>query len=222
MKTPKTLIFAAASFALVGISNAKLVMGEAQFNSGNVLPSPIVAVSNDLLETSVASVVGEKIPEVRNGSTGTAYETSGTTPAVVYDIELTTYTLDTSVNTFGYDISEILLFSGWSDDRAGQDYTISYSVVGSADFVTLGTQVTEAATNGSLVTRTYDDGAGNIATGVDQIRFQFHNYNATATVFREFDVIGVAAIPEPGSYALLAGLAGLTGLVSVMARRRRS
>jgi hypothetical protein len=39
------------------IAHAQTITTTAQFNSGNVLPSPITAVSGDLLETSIASAV---------------------------------------------------------------------------------------------------------------------------------------------------------------------
>ena len=52
--------------------NLAPVIGEQQFNSGNVLPSPIVPLRGDLLETSVATATGENASaNLRNGSTGT-------------------------------------------------------------------------------------------------------------------------------------------------------
>lgn len=187
------------------VLKSNLQIGQEQFNSGNVAPSPITAVSNDLLQTNLASVTGENgSPLVRNGSTGAAHENSGSNPAQVWGQATTTYNLDVSVNTFGYDISEIRLFSGWTDARAGQSYELFYSLVDDAAFTSLGT-ISALVSNGSLLTRTYNLDATAFLTGVDAIRFvQIDNGTAgTGTVFREFDVIGVASIPEPGTFTML-------------------
>jgi hypothetical protein len=196
------------------------VVTAVQFNSGDVLPSPIIAVSTDLLQTSLSSVTGEVANQnLRNGTTGTAYENTVGNLANIsvtngYD---TTYELDISTNTYGYDIITINLFSGWIDDRASQQYTISYSLVGSATFATL-TGVQSLQGNGSLLTSTYDDTSAPLLTGVDAVRFTFvypNNEFGRAPVYREIDVIGTATIPEP-SAAILGGL----GMLCLLRRRR--
>jgi hypothetical protein len=200
---------------------AALIIGQSQFNAGNVLPSPITAVSGDLLETSVSSFSGENASAlVRNGTTGTAHNTTAPNPAIVWGQGTTTYNFDVTTNTLGYDIAEIRLFSGWNDGRAGQSYNIEYSLIGNPSFLLLGV-VSDLRTDGSLLTRTYDNGGGFILSGVDAIRFnQINNGLAgTGTVFREFDILGSASVPEPASIAIWIVLA--LGIVSCACRRAR-
>lgn len=177
-------------------ARAELVVGQTQINNGNVLPSPITAVAGDLLEASLSSSTGENATAaIRNGSTGTAQENSGTNPASVWNNGTTTYFLNTTARPNGYDIQEIRLFSGWTD-RASQSYRIFYSVVGDASFQQLGGDVIAnvGTTTASVMTRTYDTTGASILSGVDAIRFEFYDGPAAldgpGTVYREFDVTG--------------------------------
>lgn len=222
-------IHAVAGFALATAMSAPamavLVVGSPQVNPGNVLPSPVTAVNNDLLQTSLLSVVGEGPGNVRNGTTGTASENAGANPASVWGQTTTTYTLNTVTATLGYNITAINVFSGWNDTRADQSYRLFYSLVGSAAFIQLGGDIIAGAgtnTNpSSTLTRTFDTTGAAILSGVDEIRFvQFDgpaSFDGTGTVYREFDVIGSATtIPEPATAAL-----GLLALGGLMLRRRK-
>ncbi|MDA3925277.1 MAG: hypothetical protein PF904_11335 [Kiritimatiellae bacterium] len=188
------------------LSDGILMVGAEQFNSGNVSPSPLTPASGDLLETSVASVTGENSGAyVRNGSTGTAYETGGSNPAVLWARTNTVYTLDITEAKAGYDISEIRLFSGWNDSRAGQSYRIEMLAVGDTNFVELGT-VNWLVSAGALLTRTYRTGGLPVATNVVAVRFtQIDDGDAGAgTVFREFDVLGYpSTLPPPRGTVIL-------------------
>lgn len=214
-------VVVARELDIEGVANT-LVVGEAQINSGNVAPSPITAVSGDLLETSVASVTGENAgANVRNGTTGTAGENSGTNPATAWGQTTTTYNLDLTGAGGGYEIFDINVFSGWNDSRSAQSYQIFYSLVGESDFIQLGGDII-AGTNAqeSVLTRTYNADGSAVLYGVDAIRFVQINgpllHDGTGTVYREFDVIG-KAIPAPA--ALPAGLA-LLGFAAMRRRRR--
>lgn len=220
---------ALTAIALVTIMSAPamavLVVGSPQVNLGDVLPSPITAVSNDLLQTSLLSVIGEGPGNVRNGTTGTSSENNGTNPASIWGQTTTTYTLNTVTSALGYNITAINIFSGWNDDRADQSYRIFYSLVGSAAFIQLGGDITAGPAGnvqGSTLTRTFDTTGAAILTGVDEIRFvQFDGpaqFDGTGTVYREFDVIGsatAATVPEPTTAVM-----GFLALAALATRRR--
>lgn len=213
-----TLLLLVISHIMTSHSYAELILGEEQFNAGELGPAPISAIAGDLLETSVATFSGvNEAALVFNGTTGIANDTTTDNPAKVWGQTRTTITFITSVNTKGYDIKEIRLFSGWDAERTDQDYKISYSVVGDDNFV----ELTDSANNpsithntdwGLLLTRTYDSAGEFILTEVDQLRFDF-NYDGT--VYREFDVIGSASpVPEVSNSALIVGVICLTSLLS--------
>lgn len=143
-----------------------------------------------------------------------------------------TITLDTSVNTLGYDITGITTYAGHNENGsalANQQYLLEYSLVGDASFTSLGVQThapfnnadTDAAAATQLI---LTDDTGTIASGVDAIRLTFQDHGFTngnaaidGTVYREVDVFGSAtAVPEPSSAALL----GLGGLALILRRKR--
>ena len=191
-----------------------LVIGGQQFNTGDVPPAPIVALSGDLLESNVATATGEKTTaNLRNGTTGTAGEATTTNPSVVFTNPSVTYDLDLAASPQGYNIQEIRLFSGWTDARAGQSYSISYSLAGDPATFTLFGTVSALRTNGSLLTRTYDLTGANLLTGVAAIRFtMINNGNAgTGTVFREFDVIGTTMGGTSADYTAWKNFYSLSG-----------
>jgi len=204
---PGTAVFSATdvtdgNLALTQTAAVKfgtVVVGAQQFSAGDVLPSPIIAVSNDLLETSVSSVTGEIAGQKpRNGTTGTALENSTQDPAAT-ELSTLTYNLNLTAAPRGYDITEIRLFSGWSDGRAGQSYRISYSLAETpATFVDVGTVSALTTATGSLLTRTYDLTGAKILKGVAGLRFTMidNGYAGSGTVFREFDVLGVKTPPK--------------------------
>ncbi len=95
------------------------------------------------------------------------------------------------------------------------------------DAVTFGSTTTFALTiNGYGANFNYDlNVGGNIASGLTFVQDGVLNYfdklrfvNSSLATGSTFEFDNVVVIPEPGTYALLAGL---TGLVFVMLRRRR-
>jgi len=205
--TPGTAVFSATdvtdgNIALTQTATVNfgtVVVGEQQFSAGDVLPSPIIAVNNDLLQTSLSSVTGEVANQKpRNGTTGTAMENS-TQDTAATQLAMVTYNLNLTAAPRGYDITEIRLFSGWDGGRAGQSYRISYSLAGTpATFIDMGTVSALTAAKGSMLTRTYDRTGATILKGVAGLRFTMidNGYAGSGTVFREFDVLGVETPPK--------------------------
>ncbi len=123
-----------------------------------------------------------------------------------------TATLDTSVNSFGYEITEIRSYAGWDQNGsklANQKYELLVRKVGDAGWTSLGTltyapfnnaDTAEAAATKMVLTATN----GVIATGVEAVRFVvmnpgFNNGALTVdgTVYYEFDVIGSPLLAPP-------------------------
>jgi hypothetical protein len=166
---------------------------------------------------------GQPNPVLTNGSAGgisTAaanYSTSlvfeGGAGVNVANHWSVTYDLDLTGASLGFDLTEINTFSGWSD-RAGQVYNVYYSVVGSGTYSLLTSVSEQTALNGSRKVA-ITDGTGILASGVDSIRFEMNSGSANGHVYREIDVMGVAAVPEPS-----AALLGSLGLLALIRRRR--
>jgi len=174
--------------------------------------------------------------------------TAGTyvsSPPLSYTLNIV---FDTSVNTLGYDITQIQSFAAAGDRRKMQYIDISYSQVGSGTFTSFDGLLVDGTTDptssapstatnslnsdaeGNSWIVAYDDGGGAIATGVDEIRVDVYlprenngtdaapSWREAATGLREIDVIGTAAVPEPGAAAALFGIGALA---FVCCRRRK-
>lgn len=140
-----------------------------------------------------------------------------------YATPFAVYTLDLSVNTYGYDITSIQSFAGWTGERIWQSVEIKYALVGEAitsDLShTLGTftykpdGLDNANWNASKLT--IEDNFGAVMlTGVSaiQINFVTNGYDGgdagktNYTAYKEISVVGTASVPEP-STVLLTGVA---------------
>ena len=120
-----------------------------------------------------------------------------------------TFTLDTSVNTAGYDIGSISTISSWNDTRTNQAYTVQYTTVGNPTLQTLGAYSYQPGQGGGdNATRITLSNVG--LTGVKSLSFTIDNVQG---VYREIDVF---AVPEPASIASLLAAGSL-----MMMRRRR-
>jgi len=136
-----------------------------------------------------------------------------------------TFTLNTSVNTGGYNLTSINSIYGWQDwqSLSDQDYTISYTTVTDSTFTVLDTvaynpfdPALDNSQNGTHANAT-DVTLTQLGTitGVNAIRFSFTPYFGPSSVeqggqmIREIDVFGTPSeVPEPSTYAMvLAGLA---------------
>ena len=118
-----------------------------------------------------------------------------------------TYTLDTTINTLGYDINTIQTIHGWRNNsgfQKNQNYTVEVSSVGSTSFTNVATVAFEpfsnASTAGSSRVNISETSTGVLATGVDEIRFtytvQADPGAQPSPTIREVDVFGTATVPQ--------------------------
>lgn len=211
MKRKKSLILALTLATGITYCQAAVIYTSATDASATA------SVATDLLQTNLDLTDWQVNNNINNGTTGANGDNDGVNPAnVVAGGSVYTFFLDVTTNTLGYDISQVDVFTGWIDNRAGQTYTVAFSTVGSATFTDV-LSVSESATATSLVTHVMDDGAALLGTGVDAIRFTIGATDGTEDVYREVDVIGSAtAVPEPSSAALF----GIGGLALILRRRK--
>ncbi|PZP33296.1 MAG: hypothetical protein DI603_07940 [Roseateles depolymerans] len=189
--------------------------------------TPFAVSGIDLLQTSLAGapvVVGQFTgygtggeAVLRDGNAGGAQATDYTGTALVVSDSTVTYTLDLGVSPQGYNITAIETFGAWDDGRDQQQISISYATVADPEaFITLTAYGFDPIGDFSRVRVTPGSGDAFLMQNVYAIRFSFPNQENSASGYRELDVFGVSAVPEPQRWGLLA--AGL-GLIGLWARR---
>ncbi len=229
---------ALAAFALNAYAAPIVQMNANDASTQTAYPASATDLINQgqatfLSETSTgfSSLAGSNTAAMNNGVLGsvTPGNPVADLPDTAVDLDgtwTTTYALNISTNTLGYDITNIKTIAGWVDQRVNQKYELLYSTVAlPATFVSLGTfsntpyNSDTGATNAFSSQITLTDTTGIIASGVSNIRFNFQTPGAAvndATVYREIDVQGVATVPEPGTFAMLGGM----GMLVLLHRRR--
>ncbi len=109
-----------------------------------------------------------------------------------------TYTLDTSTNTSGYDITGIDVFTRWADaGRVNPNVSVSYSLVTSPDdFVSLTTlKFTQTVGGSEIWTKSsVSAGGAKFRGGVAKLKFDFGNQQNDFVGYSEIDVFGVPAL----------------------------
>lgn len=234
----------AAALLSVGAVHGDLVVMTTQVGTNATFLDPgvpPVVSSTDLADAASGATIagqfstGAGLDFLIEGTVGVGDTTAS---ANLDSDDFFTITLDTSVNTLGYDIDEIFSVAGWttgSGGRSNQGYEVTFNLVGGGTTVIAAGNyepnnppsywTTVSLTDDGLGTPVSGSTPGLLATGVESITFNnFVNANEGAdpsiVVYREFDVLGTAtvaaAIPEPSSLALL----GLCGLAVINRRRR--
>lgn len=130
----------------------------------------------------------------------------------IYNGAIATYTFDTSANTAGYNVTNINIYSSWSDEgRDAMNVTVAYSTMAAPGTYT------------DIVTASGDPGLCNAAyittdlTGVKSIRFSFGDQENGFAGYNELDVVGTP-VPEPSTMIL--ALLGAISLLAYAWRRR--
>jgi hypothetical protein len=154
--------------------------------------------------------------------TGTCGVASGYSPTV-------TYTLNTSVNTAGYDISQVDVYTGWDAARTEPNVAVLYSTVANpSTFTAIGTLtqsdaefIANSPGGATYPYYTLDSQISGLnLTGVAAIRFAFGaTQQFGCTMYHELSASGTPTpTPEP-STALLVALGAFC--VAAYARKKR-
>lgn len=118
----------------------------------------------------------------------------------------TTFTLNTTSNTYGYDITQINTLAGWQANRADQKFGLSYSTVAApATYTPLGTFSLDASGVSGSTKIQLTDSTGMVAMNVKNLQFSFQNFGvgtSPETVYREVDVFGTPSTTPPAPTSL--------------------
>jgi hypothetical protein len=197
---------------VAGVSSTAALNYAASASSTDLINSGQSTLASAAISPSNAAFPGAGIHDGNYSNTlahNTFFQTGAHFPAIA------TFTLDTTVNFSGYDISNITSLMGWatvSQVHANQTYAIEVSTVNDPGFTALAVVSykpfpdSDGAAYESKVEITHN--SGRIASGVDAIRFNFLNPvgldgvppgqgQFEGTVVREIDVIGTPTVAGP-------------------------
>jgi hypothetical protein len=178
-----------------------------------ILNTPYAVQSGDLLETGLASTSssgnfqafgGAGLVVLNDGGFVQAGAQFGQTAFAGANYELT-YVLS---DPLGYRISAINTYAGWDAFRGGQAYTVAYDTVHNpGTYIDIATVFHNPTGGGNVNSRVrITASAGDVASDVRSIRFQFDGVMFDQAGYREIDIIGVA-VPEPsGTIVAASGL----------------
>ncbi len=226
-------LLVAAPLLVASVLHAQVQVSVTQFTD-----SATYSVSNsDLLQTNLASAsidVGGFSNAFFGQTLGRLYDGNFGDPRTDYDSVVgfsdgtkVVFAFDLSANAQGYDLTKINTYVGWDNGRDGQEYTVEYSLASSpTTFLSLASVPRFATEMGSgFPTRrtsvTIESSVANavMVANVAALRFNFTDFENGGSGYREFDVLGAAAVPEPGTFSAMAGLATL-GFAQIRRRRR--
>jgi hypothetical protein len=237
MKKKTPMLFASTLLALAGSAGAAVIVTGTSNNSGFVVSAADLlqtqlggngtVVNNLTINTGENNAWSGPGPTFNTSPIATAgsltdgvFATTNHASAGSYVIASgsITYNLDTSINTLGYDIQTIGIYTGWlNDGRDRVDVTVSFAtVLDPGTFVPLGLTTQDGGGQYESAVISESVSPNLLATGVKSIRFNFGaSQENGGSGYKELDVTGVATVPESSS-ALLGGL----GLLALLRRRR--
>lgn len=234
-------LVAIATLSVLAGHSFATIMVAADKNNGDTYFSP----GHDALGES-ATVTGQvtefqDFPKLQDaslgGGLGSGANGAGEFANFVYPGDYITYTFDVASHPAGYDISQIASYAGWSPDfggRSNQGYQVDLTFVNGSTATLLAKttlQANDPAAYWTKVSLTNSEGGtlsqnGVVATGVKAVTFRnFDAANATGggqyaqVMYREFDIVGTASVPEPGTL-VLAGMS-VAGMLAYAWRKRK-
>ena len=152
---------------------------------------PTLAASTDVNYTAFS---GSSTAKLNDGGLGIPSDVT----TVAFDLDgtwETTYYLNTSVNTYGYTLTNITTLAGWPGPRASQRFELLLSFQGDPvpGFTSYGIfQLIDGRTGSSKIELT--GASGVIASNVSAVRFSFLGPAGSEPTYREVDVFGVPSI----------------------------
>jgi hypothetical protein len=175
----------------------------------------INSLQSTFLSASHSGWFGGSGPALNDGSAGTGFGAPGSAYGQYASNPSTTFNLNISVNTLGYDITEIHSFAGYTGgferNYGNQQYNIEYQYVNGTWTSPVTVSYLPFPFNGSVgdsasfVNMT--DSGGTIVSGVKAVKISILKPDPNAwdgIIMKEFDVIGTpTVVPEPGSFAML-------------------
>jgi hypothetical protein len=196
--------------------------------------STFTVANTDLLQTSLgtAAISGSfnffgtgSLGTLTDGNFGAAGVDTGSVVSFQTGASVT-FNFDLTVNSAGYNLTEITTYTGWDDGRDGQEYALAYSTVSApTTFLSLaavgpfGDAHVGHPTDRVRVTIS-DLLAGPLVGNVAAVRFTFTGFENNSSAWREIDVTGSAVVvPEPDTSAC--ALALVASVAALLRRRLR-
>ncbi|MEI8212988.1 MAG: hypothetical protein WCI02_12630 [Planctomycetota bacterium] len=198
-------------------TSAAVIMTQSQ--SDSVYPVSATDLLHGIAPTSKAQIFDEEGLNsdtsgisLTNGSFGPLGLTGANAEvSIIHNGGLLVYDLPFSTNIF-----EIATYTGWRDSgRSKQDFTVSVSTDSGLSWNFLYNVASEPGGMSQEV-RLIDSVGAPLAVNINAIKFEFWNTQNGYVGYREIDVFGSPAVPEP-SMMVIGTLFGLGGL---MAKRR--
>ena len=183
--------------------------------------APYTVAGADLFQTSLTGLTStgtlyfpdtqiSRLADGQFGSTGGDFNSFA-----FYSGGTVTFELDLAASPQGYDITELVTYAGWDQNRDGQEYAVEYSTAEDpVDFRPLATvpQFNPPGAGASSTRVSLTGLTGMLVRNVARVRFTFTNFESGATFYREIDAIGT---PASGATAQVPQLINYQGRIAV-------